>query len=546
MQRFTITNLILLIVGALHSFGFAPSPFTNTHDGTNWPIQTACLAYLIWHCWRLGNGSAASAGRAGLMFGIGWFCAGIYWIFISMHVYGHLPIWLSAIATLALAMLLASFYGFACFVTQWLWRRINISPRWLGSYLVLFAANFALAELARGFVMTGFPWLSIGYAHTDSPLAALAPVIGVYGISFAACLVAGAFALMVSTHADTRTRFALPIIILASAWALPQAIVNDWTKPTQTISVSLLQGNVEQSMKFRPDQLESTLQNYAAQIQASKADLIVLPETAWPTTLDRTPTFIAQKIEATLASGKTKVAVGLPWIQTGLDPLKMATFDGRLPISNSVAVLSQPSVSLAAVSYRYDKQHLVPFGEVIPFGFKWFVSLMQIPLGEFYRGAPVQAPMLLGTEKISFNVCYEDLFPQEIAATVSQNQSPTILINVSNLGWFGLTRALDQHLQISRMRALENGRPMLRATNTGATSHIDDKGKVVSILPYGQSGVLHVNVTGASGITPYSRLQNTPILVFSLGILAIAAWVTSVGQTGFLRGRGNSVTKSGS
>jgi apolipoprotein N-acyltransferase len=167
----------------------------------------------------------------------------------------------------------------------------------------------------------------------------------------------------------------------------------------------------------------------------------------------------------------------------------------------------------------YDKRHLVPFGEFVPWGFRWFVQMMHIPLGDFGRGANTQRPFAVGGQRVAFNICYEDLFGEEIIDAIRGASGATILANVSNIGWFGRSHALPQHLQISRMRALETGRPMLRATNTGMTALIDAQGRVVAALPPHEAGLLDVQVQGTEGLTPYVRTGNLGVLVVALAAL---------------------------
>ncbi|MGZ5780771.1 MAG: apolipoprotein N-acyltransferase, partial [Burkholderiaceae bacterium] len=201
--------------------------------------------------------------------------------------------------------------------------------------------------------------------------------------------------------------------------------------------------------------------------------------------------------------------------------------------ANSVIGISPqpPKTERTPYQYRYDKHHLVPFGEFIPFGFRWFVNLMQIPLGDFTRGANVQAPFAVKDQWILPNICYEDLFGEEIAAQLAAAHSAnqpmaTILLNVSNIAWFGDTTALPQHLQISQMRAMETGRPMLRATNTGTTAVIDPKGHVLDQLPHYKIGTLDVLVQGYQGMTPYIMFGNNLVVGLTLVMLAVG-WLLS-------------------
>jgi apolipoprotein N-acyltransferase len=177
------------------------------------------------------------------------------------------------------------------------------------------------------------------------------------------------------------------------------------------------------------------------------------------------------------------------------------------------------------VPYRYDKHHLVPFGEFIPPGFRWFTNLLQIPLGDQTRGPAIAPPFVVKDQRVLPNICYENVFGEEIAAQLDADGSAaTILLNVSELAWYGESIAIPQHVQMSQMRSLETGRPMLSATNSGATVVIDARGNIVHSLPYYQPGVLNATVQGTAGSTPYIALQNK--LFLALTVLAIgAAWL---------------------
>jgi apolipoprotein N-acyltransferase len=271
-------------------------------------------------------------------------------------------------------------------------------------------------------------------------------------------------------------------------------------------------------MKFRPERTLAAMQTYVGLIEAGDASLTILPETAWTIPFERTPPALAQRLDAHVGTGRA-VAIGLPALR--LEKGRGLRDDWRL--TNSVLLLEPGGAAdRYATAPRYDKQHLVPFGEFIPWGFAWFVNLMQIPMGDFGRGAAIQAAFAVGGQRVAFNICYEDLFGDEIRAVLLSEQSASILANVSNIAWFGRSHALPQHLQIARMRSLETGRPMLRSTNTGTTAAIDAAGTVTAQLEPYTAGALDVSVQGTSGLTPFTRLGNAPILLLALMCLALA------------------------
>ena len=463
-----------LLLGGLHCLSGVHTQF--------WWLQIVSLALLVWIV------SAAPPTRAaalGLLFGTAWLAGSIWWLFISMHRYGGLPAWMATLAVLLLSAFMAVFLAAA----------MGAFARWRsgqpGPDTLLLAAVWLLAELTRGALFTGFPWAASGYAHVDGPLAGLAPWLGVYGIGFVAALLAALPALAWAAGGRARAGAALAVVAVLAAlgWVHPAA----FTQPSGTLKVSLLQGNVPQDEKFSVAHLPEALAWTRVNLLAAQGDLVLGPETViplLPAQLD--PAYWAELL-AHFRSGKRAALVGLP------------LGDEALGYTNSVAGISAASAAAPGGFYRYDKHHLVPFGEFIPPGFRWFTEMMNIPLGDFNRGALVAPAFAVLGERVAPNICYEDLFGEELAAGFADPASaPTILANVSNIGWFGETIAVGQHLNISRLRALELQRPMLRATNTGATVVIDHHGVVTHALePYTQ-GVLEATVQGRTGITPFA------------------------------------------
>jgi apolipoprotein N-acyltransferase len=292
----------------------------------------------------------------------------------------------------------------------------------------------------------------------------------------------------------------------------------NWTEPRGApIGVRLLQGNIAQETKFSDATLLSTLHYYDAAIRSAPADLIAIPETAIPLLPQQLPDGYLDNLNDFAQRSGSHLALGIP------------LSDAPGDYSNSVIALGP-----ATAPYRYNKHHLVPFGEFVPLGFRWFVDMMHIPLGDMTRGAPLQPPFAVKDQWIMPNICYEDLFGEEIAAQLAaawfHGKPPaSILLNISNIAWFGDTIALPQHLQISQMRALESGRPMLRATNTGATAVIDPKGVISAELQPYTSGVLIAQVQGYEGWTPYMLAGNK--LILAIALLALGwAWLRNEGR----------------
>jgi apolipoprotein N-acyltransferase len=446
---------------------------------------------------------------AGWWFATGWLCATFWWLYISMHTYGGMPGGLAALAVVALAGALAIYYALACGLWVLLMHNLPTHKLW-GWGSLAFAALWTLAELMRGQWLTGFPWGAVGYAHVDSWLSGYAPWVGVYGVGALAACLAMAFSATLANWREgvsnkrrfmDRANSLLPVASLSLLMALPWTwtfFQGDWTRSAGTAQVRLLQGNIAQDEKFIPGRgIEDALRWYGQELQDNTTSLVVAPETAIPLLPYRLPAGYWAQLTQRYATNKTQLAlVGLPMgsFQTGY--------------SNSVVSLGPAEMH----PYRYDKHHLVPFGEFIPPMFQWFLRLMDIPLGDFQRGNLRQPALLWQNQRLAPNICYEDLFGEELAAQFVGSASqagpnevaPTVLVNLSNIGWFGNTIAIDQHLNISRMRTLELQRPMLRATNTGATAIIDHQGHVVAQLPRHTRGALIGQFEGRTGLTPYA------------------------------------------
>ncbi|WP_423459708.1 apolipoprotein N-acyltransferase [Ottowia sp. VDI28] len=486
-----------------------------------WWLQWLSLAFLAWQLvhqagrqvsWSSSTWGMPDPGpnwrrglRLGWLFALGWLAGVFWWLFISMHTYGGLNAALAVAAVLALAGFLALYYGIACaaFLALMPARRLSGCP-FLPT--LLFAALWTLAELARGSWFTGFPWGAGGYAHVDGPLAFLARYVGVYGIGFVAAALAMGLVLAPRVRWGRWPVYAALVAALAlggAGWVARDCALNGagtWCGAPQAqaqlpaMSVALLQGNIPQDEKFVPGTgVVDSLSWYGEQLRDAQATLVVAPETALPLLPRQLPTGYWDALVARYGSqnpGKPQAAL-----------LGVPLGDMQAGYTNSV-VGFKPGQD---TPFRYDKHHLVPFGEFIPPFFKWFTQMMNIPLGDFERGAVGQPSFEWQGQRLAPNICYEDLFGEELAARFATLASaPTALVNVSNIGWFGDSVAIDQHLVISRMRALEFERPMLRATNTGATAIIDHRGQVTYELPRLTRGVLLGQFEGRTNLTPFA------------------------------------------
>lgn len=491
--------------GVLHMLAFAPRDW--------WWLEIAALAGLYALIER--GASVRQAIVSGWAFGLGWFLAGIWWLYVSMHTYGAMPAPIAGLAVVLFAIYLALFPALAAGLSR------SLAPRPGVRRILCFAAAWLLSEWLRGTLFTGFPWLASGYAHTDGPLAGYAPVVGMYGVSAAAAGSAALLATLCRPGMPLARRL-MPLLALLAVGGLGLGLSHvAWTHPShRPISVRLLQGDVPQEMKFERSGVEQAMRLYRDMIVAKPADLIVTPETAFPVLLQQIPDDVATPIRTFADATGSHILLGA--VGDTLTP------QGPTDFTNSLFGLNPGSQTL----YRYDKHHLVPFGEFVPFGFRWFVDLMKIPLGDFHRGDAIQPSFAVGPNRIAGDICYEDLFGEEIARTLRHQAEPAdVLVNASNLAWFGNTIALDQHLQIARMRSLETGRPMLMATNTGATAIIEASGQIQAALPRETPGVLEGSVQPYAGLTPYIRLGNWPALILAVLVLGAAAGIAKRSKT---------------
>lgn len=452
------------------------------------PLELFWLAPAVWAAFFALLRRAESPRQGlltGLAFGLGFFLCGVSWVYVSLSVFGGMPWWLAGPAAFLFCTVMALFPMAA----GWVFKRWQPAGFW--QQAALFAGLLAAGDWIRSWLFTGFPWLAIGYSQTPpSPLAGFAPLLGVFGLS-ALLALSGALLL--------RWRIGLPMLaVLASAgFALRQI---EWTTPQgEPVSVALIQGNIPQEMKFRPEAFVRTLNLYRELIEANPAQLTLLPETAFPVFLDQLPEAYIDALKALAGRQNGDVIFG------------MLTGDGNAYYNSAVSLGASPLQA-------YSKSHLVPYGEFIPPGFAWFMAYANIPASSFSRGPEKQAPLAVAGQQVAANICYEDVFGSEIIRALPE---AGILANLSNTAWFGDSLAQPQHLQIARMRALETGRPMLRATNTGMTAIVTPDGTVQAALPPFTTGVLNGSIRAHGGITPYGRLGDWPaIALIALLLLA--------------------------
>lgn len=493
MRRTAVAFALLL--GVVSVAGYAPFYL--------FPLPIAALALLI-VLWQHASAPRRAA-VLGWWFGFGFFVAGVSWVYVSLHDFGTMPAPLAAFFTLLFCAYLALFPAVAGYVCARL-------PQQRPAVLILaVAATWTVLEWIRSWLFTGFPWLALGYSQIPaSPLAGYAPVFGIGGVTLATAASAALFAALwprtpSNGHWSRYVRhpavYALLVLWLAG-YGLQQV---QWTHPVGApLEVSLLQGNVPQEVKWREDRLRTTLDTYRALALESRSRLTVLPETALPLFLNDVPAYYLDQLAQHARDNDGDILIGVPEGTPGGEYYNSALSLGASP------------------RQVYRKVHLVPFGEFIPLRpvLGWVVSVLAIPLQDFSRGSPQQQPLAIAGERVAVDICYEDAFGEEI---IRQLPQATLLANVSNVAWFGHSIAPYQHLQISQARALETGRYMLRATNTGMTAVINPRGRVEEAAPEFTLYMLTRSVQGYAGATPYVRWGNAAVLALC-GIFAIAAY----------------------
>ena len=486
------------VAGLLCVFGFAPFGIFVI------PVLALAALFALWG--RADSRSAAA--WMGFSFGLGLFVAGIGWIYVALHDYGGMPLLLALPVTLLFAAFIALFPA----LTGYAQARFPM-PNWMRTVLVMPAA-WVLIEWLRGTIFTGFPWLAFGYAHSDSPLAGYAPLFGVYGVSLVAAVSAGLLAWMYDVGAgharDKKYRGHGPLLqlmLIGIIWIGGAALRTvAWTQPHgEPISVALVQGNIAQDIKFNEDALVGTLETYRRLTLQNPARLTILPETALPLLRHEVPQMLVEQLRDHARKNGGDILIG------SFERSNGSYYNGVFTLGT-------------ADEQHYRKQHLVPFGEFIPLRplLGWFINgVLDIPMGDLARGDAPQAPLDVAGQRVAANICYEDVFGEEIIRALPE---ATLLVNFTNDAWYGHSHAAAQHNQISQLRALETGRMMLRATNTGVTSIIGADGRVLQQLPQHQQGVLKGMAQGYQGITPYVRWGNAAVMLL-IALMLAYAWV---------------------
>ena len=482
-------------VGAALALAFAPVGA--------FPLAVACPAvlFLLWH-----ETAPRAAAWRGFLFTGGTFLAGTYWLYHSIHLVGRAPLWIAIFLMLGLVAIMGSYSAALGYVVA-RWGPARGVLRWM----VLLPAGWMVVEWVRGWFLSGFPWLALGYAQLATALEGYAPLGGVYAVSLAAALTAGALATLVL--GDFRSRL-VAVLLVAAVWSGGAALDRvEWTQPRgDRVSVALVQGAVPQTMKWDPAQRDRTLDLYLELTRPHfGADIIVWPESALPALASDVADYLAM-VRRLARAGGSALVMGL----LRRDPDTGAFY-------NAMAAWSP-------AEQWYYKRRLVPFGEFfpVPDAVREWMRLMNLPYSDFDRGPDHQPPLEAAGEKLAPTICYEDAYASEQLALARDS---TLLVNVTNDAWFGDSTAPHQHLDISRMRSLETGRPMLRATNDGVTALIDRDGVLLATLPQFQPGVLTGVVQPRTGLTPYTRFGNWPVVGLAFAGVMAGLWPARLRRT---------------
>ncbi|WP_420936084.1 apolipoprotein N-acyltransferase [Alteromonas sp. A081] len=491
----SVTPYLLLITSGL-SLTLAFAPFSM------WPLTILALAIAIRQLIKLKH----TPFFAGWLFGMGWFGAGVSWVHVSIADFGGVPL----IASISLMALLCSYlalYPALAFKLTAKYFRPQLWP--LALPLLWF-----LAEWLRSWMLSGFPWLSLGYSQVNGPLAGFAPIIGETGIT-ALLIVSAASLAIVNSKQTLISASVITLSLFISGALLGQ---HTWVSPSKTYSVSMVQGNIPQSLRWVPEQDASTMQTYLDLTETVwSSDLIIWPEAAVPKLEPLAQPYLTQLNERAFVENAALI--------TGIVNFNWETDEAW----NNLIVLGKKTPGAVYPDYqyfhnnRYAKHHLLPVGEFVPFEalLRPLAPIFDLPMSSFSRGDFQQQNLIANGIKLAPAICFEIAFPRQLTANVYRDTD--MIITVSNDAWFGQSHGPAQHLQIAQMRALELGRPVLRATNNGITAFIDHKGRIDGRLPQFESANISATVITTTGFTPYYHLQDFGVLVLAL-VLFVYAW----------------------
>lgn len=494
-------DVLALLGGLLLPLSFAPFDI---------PFLAVIALMLLFAGWL--EATPGRAFRRGYLFGLGQFGLGVSWVYVSLHDYGGADLLEAAGLTTLFILFLGLYPGLAGWVAV---RYFRCSAPREGNEekpslratdaIAVFPAVWILMEWFREWFLTGFPWLQVGYSQMDTPLAGLAPVFGLYGVGWAVAVLAGLL-LTAPRLTGGRRRLALLGVMSLIAVAAGLGFIT-WSRPAgEPFQATLIQGNIPQDLKWQPENQRATLQSYLRLTRNHwDSQLIVWPETAVPAFYQQVKDSYLAELEKEAREHGTDLLLGVPYYNQTEDRYY-----------NALA-------TLGGTPGFYFKRHLVPFGEFLPLRplLGWILDILQIPLGDFAAGDAEQPPLVAANYPLTASICYEDVYGQESLAGLPR---AAYLVNVTNDAWFGNSIAPHQHVQMARMRALETGRWMLRASNTGVTAIIDPQGAIVARAPMFMETTLSGRITPMKGRTPYVFWGNGPVVLGAMLLLGRRTW----------------------